>query len=341
MFGFGKMLKDYLELYKISQTDFANKLGISQKHMNEILNGNTEISSEIILAINLLTDIDPSLILLAENKRKMYHYLHSNFNTEKEIRQFLKSYHIDELNKRKWVTFKDIESSTQTALDILQFMNIKNFDLINKYNDNRILYNKKDDADMLKVSMWIKRCDNLSKQQTVNQYHKNNLELLIHELIIEQNKRFNVNQLTQIFNKYGIYFIVEEPLKGSKIRGGMMIKESNPAIYMTKQCRKKSSFYFALYHELGHIKTDYNKAKSKIIIDSENNDEKLEKKADIFSLNTMIREDIWTEIKNNIDEIEKICKKNNIPVCFATSRLAKEGYISYKSKLYQKYRDSI
>lgn len=337
MFGFGKMLKDYLEFNKISQTDFANKLGITKKHMNEILNENTEISSEIILAISLLTDIDTSLILFAENKRKMYNYLHNKFNNEKEIKKFLNTYHIDELNKRKWVIFKDIDCSTQTALDILEFMNIKNFDLIDEYNDNKILYKKKDNDDMLKVSMWIIHCDEISKKQIVAEYNKNNLNLLINELKIEQNKKFDIKKLTQIFNKYGIYFVVEEPLKESKIKGCMMVKENSPVIYMTKQFRKKASFYFTLYHELGHIKTDYNKAKSKIIIDSENYDEKLEKKADIFSLNTMIPETIWLEIKNNIDQVEKICKKNNIPVSFATSRLAKEGYISYKSNLYQRY----
>lgn len=51
MQGFGSMLKDYLEYYKISQTDFAERLGISTKHMNEILNGKTNISEELMLSL--------------------------------------------------------------------------------------------------------------------------------------------------------------------------------------------------------------------------------------------------------------------------------------------------
>ena len=62
MQGFGSMLKDYLEYYKISQTDFAERLGISTKHMNEILNGKTNISEELMLGIILITDIDVNLI---------------------------------------------------------------------------------------------------------------------------------------------------------------------------------------------------------------------------------------------------------------------------------------
>ena len=117
-----------------------------------------------------------------------------------------------------------------------------------------------------------------------------------------------------------------------------MVKADNPVIYLTKLYKDKASFYFALYHELGHVKSDYNKAKSKIIIDE---DEFLEKRADQFAINTMISPSIWNEIINDKNNVLRICEENNIPVCFATSRLAKEGYIDYTSKLYNNYREKI
>ena len=46
MIYFGKYLKDYLEYSNISQTEFAMRMGITQKHMNEILNGKTNITLE-------------------------------------------------------------------------------------------------------------------------------------------------------------------------------------------------------------------------------------------------------------------------------------------------------
>ena len=42
MIYFGKYLKDYLEYSNISQTEFAMRMGITQKHMNEILNGKSK-----------------------------------------------------------------------------------------------------------------------------------------------------------------------------------------------------------------------------------------------------------------------------------------------------------
>ena len=75
MSGFGSMLRDYLEYHKISQTEFADRLGISQKHMNEILNDKTNLSLELMIAISLLTNIDVNLIHYVENKRKVYNEL--------------------------------------------------------------------------------------------------------------------------------------------------------------------------------------------------------------------------------------------------------------------------
>ena len=75
MSGFGSMLRDYLEYYKISQSEFADRLGITQKHMNEIINGKTKISPELMVLISLLTNIDINLIMYAEKKKETYEML--------------------------------------------------------------------------------------------------------------------------------------------------------------------------------------------------------------------------------------------------------------------------
>src|SRR5699024_7407812 len=143
MIGFGSMLKDYLDYYKISQSDFAMRLGISTKHMNEILNGNTNLSEELILAISQLTNIDINLIFLAESRKKMYQYLHTHFKNDQEIKAFLKSFYLKDLVKKNWIVLKDESSDVQNSLDLLNFLQLKNFDLFDDYLENRALFKKK------------------------------------------------------------------------------------------------------------------------------------------------------------------------------------------------------
>ncbi len=69
MNGFGSILRDYLDYHKISRTDFANRLGISKKYLNEIINSKTNLPIELIISISLLTDIDANLIYSIENRK--------------------------------------------------------------------------------------------------------------------------------------------------------------------------------------------------------------------------------------------------------------------------------
>lgn len=338
VYGFGSYLGRYLEYHRISQSDFAERLGITKKHMNSIINNKCEISVDLMLAISLLTDIDVNLIFGMEEEKKVHKYLKEKFKTEKEVNNYLKRFHIKELQEKNWLSFKDITSPVQNTIDLLEYLNIRNLDVLNEYNNKKILYKKKDDADNIKIALWIAHCDKLIKNQKVGEYNKENLSKLLKELKTIRKEKFNEEKLVKTFNKYGIYLVIEEALKGTKIRGCTSVKIKTPAIYMTKLYKDKASFYFALYHELGHVKSDYNMAKSKIIIDLL---EDLEKRADAFALNQMIPNKIWEEIKNNPQNIESICKENDIPVSFATTRLAKEKIITYNSKLYNKYKESI
>lgn len=337
--GFGSMLKDYLNYHKISQTDFAMRLGISTKHMNEILNNNAEISLELMHAVSLLTDIDVNLISYVENKRKMQNFLANRFTTKLEIKNFFDSFYLNEMQKNNWIKLKDKESNEQKALDLLEFLNVRDFDALSNYMERKLLYKKKDDSNQKKIFLWIKYCEKFIEKQLVEEYSSKNLSALLEDLKKERMKIFDEKRLVKLFNKYGIYLIIEDALKGTKVRGAMDVKGTNPVIYMTKYNKEKASFYFCLYHEIGHIKSDYNIAKNKIIIEDDESNE--EDKCDKFALDQMIPNSIWQKIQVKSKEKDKICLDNNIPLCFLYSRLAYEKLIAYSSKEYVSHREKI
>lgn len=333
MNGFGSILKRYLEYNKITQTNFASRLGISTKHMNEIINGNTNVSPELMIAISLLTDIDIKVIMLSEQRKEMHRYLYSRFKNEKEIKEFLNSFYVNEMDKKKWLVLRNKDSLEQTAIDLLNFMKLRNFDIYEKYSDNRIMYKKKDDANQKKIFLWINRCDNLTTDLDVPEYSSAKLNDLFEEIKKESNKAFNKDNLIKIFHKYGIILCTNDALDGTKVRGCSFVKGKTPLIYLTTYFKEKSSLYFTLYHELYHIKKDYNKLINKIYIDDDSEDE-----ADIFALDKMIDKNIWNEIINDLSNIEFLCDKYNIPKCFVYTRLAYEKKIKYNSK---EYNDNV
>ncbi len=334
MNGFGTILKDYLAFNKISQKDFANRLNITFKHMNELLNENTEISVDLMIAISLLTDIDANLILETENKKRMYLYLNKKFKTEDEIKKYLESFYIKEMYKLGWIDLKSKTSYITNAINLLEYLNLRNFDMFENYFENKISYNKETLTDKKQVFVWINRCDKLAIRQEVKPYNSKNLEPLFEELKKLSNKESNIDDIIKIMNKSGIYLVLEEPLKNKNIKSCCQVKGTNPAIYLNKNIHDKAELYYSLYYELSHIKTEYNKLKKIIMITSFND---TNEKDESFALNKMVDNKTYQKIKNDIYNIERICKKNNIPLAFAHFRLNKDKIIINKNK----YQETI
>ena len=328
MSGFGSMLRDYLEYNKISQTDFADRLGISQKHMNEIINDKTSISLELMMAISLLTDIDVNLIYYVENKKNVYNKLINKYKTDKEINKLLNSYYINEMEKRGWIKLKDKSSLVQKYLDLVDFLKVKDLDTFNSYVNKRYLFKKKDNSNDIKISLWINHCDNMINKEDINTYDSNKFDLILTELRNERIKKYNEKKIIEIHRKYGIILYIEDALKGSKIRGCCKVMVDTPVIYLTRYYKEKSSFYFTLYHELMHIKKEFNMLKNKIYITED------ESKIDELALDEMIPKMIYKKILEDYSNKDKIAKENKIPLCFLYTRLAKEGIIKYNSNEY-------
>lgn len=334
MICFGDYLKDYLEARDISQSEFATRMGVTQKHMNEILNGKTGITIEMAGNIERLTGISSSFIIAIENRRKMEENLLQKYGSKEELsKKIKKEYCVNELKKKGWLKFKDETNIIQTCIDLLDFMRIKDFNVIPEL-ENKTLF-KKTGEDFAKLTLWIAHCDRITENQEVNEYTSSNFSKLIEEIkeyaYISNN--YDPIEVQKILNKYGIYFCEEKALTGTKVRGCFKLRGKKPTIYTTKNYQAKDSFFFELFHELGHCKSDYNEAQKKVIFEGSNEQEK---RADNFALETMIPKSIWNKIEKDYSEenIINISKQYRIPISFIVGRLANLKMISYRSKLY-------
>ena len=181
MIYFGKYLKDYLEYNNISQTEFATRIGITQKHMNEIINGKTRITLEMAGNIERLTGIKSEFIINVENSRILKENILKQYgNIDNLKKEITIKYHIDEIKKRNWIKFKDETDILQVCIDLLDFLKVKDFYIIPKL-EKQILF-KKTGNDFNKIALWIAHCDETIKQQNVNEYNSYNLMLLIKDL---------------------------------------------------------------------------------------------------------------------------------------------------------------
>ncbi len=225
-------LKEYLDNNKISQTEFAEMYNISKKHINEILSGKTGISLDTLMLLSLITNNDINVLLYFNEHKKADDFLRSNFKNDKEIKEYLTSLKIYDMEKNNWIKLRHKEDFATTLIDFKKKFHIDDINNFLSYTKKNYLYKEAGEKDLVKVALWIAHCNNLIEGLEVPKYDSKNLNKLFKELEIERCKSFNKDSLIKLLNKYGIILVIEEPLKGTKVRGVTHVKINTPVIYL-------------------------------------------------------------------------------------------------------------
>ena len=330
---FGLQLKEYLDFYNISNNDFSERIGTTSKNLIDIINGDVQLSQNMIYNISFITEIPVSYIENVELNYKFDNTINAFLEKNNlSLKEFINKFSYKEFSKEYEVKFTDEKSYIWIAKDILKYLRITNPELLYK-QDNTIFYKSKNDKPEL-LSLWLERCYKVVSNQEVGIYDKDNIEILVDYIRdCAKNNFFNKEELIKKFNEYGIFLAIEKDLKGSKIRGAFKVLNDKPAIYITKKHNRYADIYFALLHELAHCKSDFNRAKSGSIVSTDDDIdlEDYELKADSTALNWMINDSLYNIIKDNYKDIDSF----NVIKSFLVYRLAKDNIIKYSSDLYQ------
>ena len=331
---FADYLKEYLEYKNITNKDFANRIGITPKHLIDIFSGKCDLSTQLIDSISIVTDIPSEYIYRMELNYKfeseIENYLKDNNLT---ISQYINKFSYKYLIDNKWISFVDKKNKMEIAKDILRFLRVKGPEKVNQI-DEKIYYKSKNDKPEL-LLLWLEKCYRETLNQKVGKYNKDNIELLVDYIRdLASKELFDEKLLIEIFNKNGIALVIQEDIPGSKIRGAFKVHKDVPAIYITYKHNRIADIYFALLHELAHCKKDFNQAKATNFISFES-DEEIEEEADAQAYEWMVDSKYYKKIttENNYNiEFENI-----YPKCFVVYKMAKDKIINYSSNIYQKY----
>ena len=329
---FKDYLLDYLEFNKITNKDFANRIGITPKHLIDILSGKRDLSTQIVEAISIVTNIPCDYIYKIELNYKFTKDIEEYLNKENiSITEFINKFNYKYLNENKWIDFTDIESKIDIAKDILKFLRVKN--PFNLYNiEENICYKSKNDKPEL-LLLWLEKCYKKMLEQNPLEYNKANIDKLVKYIRnCANNNIFNEDELVKVFNKNGIALVIQEDIPGSKIRGAFKVHKDTPAIYLTYKHKRIADIYFSLLHELAHLKSDFNSAKANSII-SYDDTINMEEKADYEAFNWMVDDKYYNNIVKSKDYDIRL--ESKYPKSFIAYRLAYDKLINYSSSIYQ------
>ena len=220
-----ELIKERLEIYSISQKELAIRLNVSEKHVSELLNNKVLLTMDMAMALEKVININYEVLMGYEIKYRGF--LEKEKELEKlkneNLDEICQKYQIDFMRKKKWLDLPERSSKSEKVYELLKFFGVKNVENILSVYSNRVYeYSFKEDGYQIEpLLVWIRKCELKARKQNVEEYNKENFEKAILKIksLIKKDDVDTFKKIKEICNENGVYFVMEEAVPNSKVRG--------------------------------------------------------------------------------------------------------------------------
>lgn len=332
----GRLIKDYLDEYNISQKSLSSRTGMSEKHISNVINGNSRLTEEFVLKLEkVLTNINASYWLNYEAKYREY-------IARQEEKVDLENLDLESIASR--FRFKEIFkgldlSIVEQAVEMLKLLKISSFSQFEKvYGDFSVDF-MEDGGESEAIAIWLGLCESEVEIQnaylTEIEFDRKKLENALDRFrVLANNKETekSIASCRKLCNRLGIYFVVCEAITNSKVRGALTTYNNHPAIYISGRFKSHAHIWFAIIHELSHLLLYYDKKELLISYDEEVEDD-MESKANQHTRNILVSAQAYQEFINdgrfNKENVVSFSQSQDILPEFVVGFLQHDGIIGF------------
>lgn len=251
----GVILKEYLSSRNITQKQLAQETGKTEKQISNLVNGKIKISEDLALKFEkIFEDVKAEFWMDLENSYRLYLLRYKE-------KKFL---NLSILSKQ--YSFKAIFSGLNLSLEeqasrMLKILEVNSFDEVKTKIAGLNYCFMEDDGEKEAIYLWLKLCEeeieiqnNLEKMPKFSESQFNESIPSFKDLIFTQDFEIACKNLRRFLNELGVALVILEAVPNSKIRGSTSRNNNNPVIFLSTRFKSLDSFYFALLHEIFHIK---------------------------------------------------------------------------------------
>jgi len=262
----GRIVKEYLDEYKISQRELSARSGISEKHISNVLNGNCRLTEEFALKLEkILVGVPASYWLnyevkYRENLAREVELAHINQENLEEIAQ---RFHFNEVFNGLGLTL------VEQAIEMLKLLKISDYSNFDDAYKNLIVNFPDDDGEKEAIAVWLNLCESeieIQNGELTDVKHnemafKSNLRNF---KILVNNKQgdLSMKECQKWCNKQGIYLVFCEALTNSRVRGALTTYKGQSAIYLNRCLKTHDYIGDEFMYEIECLATHYDKVPS-------------------------------------------------------------------------------
>lgn len=343
----GEILKEFLMDRNIKQNEFAERCDITEKHLSEIINGKSSVSTDVSIKIGTVLNENYKTWL---NLQKEYDLQISELERDKEFianKDIIKLFPLVDMVKYKLIrNVKAIEDKGRELLNFFRIASVTDLQTFPKkyysimyrklnFNGNVSPESQAADAVLFRWSDII-----AEKRKSEIRYSKKEFLTAIANIRARLNLPFNdlVIYAKSECEKAGVIFIITPKITHASASGLSYLHGKTPIILLTDRNKCIDTFWFSFFHEACHVLNH---------ISEKDLSEEMENEANNYARETLIPLNKWQEFISawdyNINPLrsKEFSSEMNLPVDFVVGRLHNEDRVSYKNSAFNSLKSKL
>ena len=244
-----KYIKDALKERGWTQSNLAFVLGRKPTEISYLMLGRKRMSPELAQELAVVFGPKPEYWMGIDNA---YMLSQTSYVDEAVVRRSkIFSFPVKEMQKRKWIA--ETTNVDELESEFKRFFGVETLeaDLSVMASYKRTI---KESSLNNAEKAWVARAKQLAKVCPADLFDEGKLTSLAMSLRRLAAKSQAVHRVPELLSKYGIRFVIVEPLPRVKIDGAAFwLDEKSPVIAMSVRFDNIGSFWFTLMHEFIHI----------------------------------------------------------------------------------------
>lgn len=254
----GDHIVEWMEDEGINAAELARRLGVTRKHVSELLNGKAPLSHPLALALERVTGVPARIWNLYEMNYRSQLATRAADDALAEQYEKAKEFPLAYLRKFGYVTApaRDRVGTVRQLLSILGVANIDAFWAT--WTQGSVAYRRRAAArkNTTALATWLALAErHHDGLHDVPAFDRTELELLVPELrtLTRGDPMAAIGEAIERLREVGVELCFVPPVPGLGIHEATRWLNGTPVIQLSLLWRSDDQLWFTLFHELGHV----------------------------------------------------------------------------------------
>ena len=324
----GATIKEQLIDRGLSQKEFALRMGMSEKHISKLINGDVQLTPEVAVRLEMVLGVPAKFWnkLEATYREKLI-----KANAENEMdsdKELVKKLPYREMSKNGWVP--ETREATEKVIYLRKYFEVVNLEIIKDMKLSKIACRRLAETEKgnLALLAWAQKAKLEARAIETSLIDLKTLKEKLPEIrsMTAMNPADFCPKLIEMLSGCGIALVFLPHIGGSFLHGATFCDGNKIVVGLTVRGKDADKFWFSLFHELGHIVLGHIGKTDEITEQDEN-------EADLWAKDELIPKEEFEQFKKTQDyssiSVCDFANKIGIAPGIVVGRLQKERCITY------------